>query len=86
MKCPACQAELQEVLQLTCRLARDGLGASHVSLQTAVMDRILQEPARAIRRLRMRRRLLIVSIAAALCAAAALLLAASVCHLFKGVL
>jgi hypothetical protein len=74
-ECPACQAEFQDVLQLTVRLARDGLSAPPVALQNPVIDRILQEQARAIRRLRLRRRLRIVGIAGTLAVAAALLLA-----------
>ncbi len=45
-ECSACQTELQEVRELTARLARDGLAARPpVSLENAVMDRILHEQA-----------------------------------------
>ncbi len=44
-ECTACQAELREVRKLTVQLTRDGLAVSPVSLETAIMDRILQEQA-----------------------------------------
>ena len=71
-ECSACLAELEEVRQLTVHLARDGLVAPPVSLESAVMDRILQEQARQLRRLKMRKRLRILGISGAMAAAAAM--------------
>jgi outer membrane lipoprotein-sorting protein len=71
-ECSACTAEIDEVRQLTVHLARDGLVAPPVSLETAVMDRILQEQARQLRRLKMRKRLRILGISGAMAAAAAM--------------
>jgi transposase len=59
-ECPACQAELKAVQRLTVRLTRVGLDASPISLETAVMDRILHAQAQEIRRLKMRKRIRIL--------------------------
>ena len=87
--CSTCQTELQEVRQLTARLAgqRDSdKGDSpifaemktgtvpSVSLETAVMDRILHEQALEIRRLKMRKRLRVLGISGAMAAAIAVML------------
>ncbi len=72
-ECAACQADLQEVRELTVRLTPDGADEPEVSLETAVMDRILQEQALLIRRLQMKKRIRIFGISAAVAAAAALL-------------
>ena len=72
-ECAACQAELQEVRELTVRLTPDGADEPEVSLETAVMDRILQEQAILIRRLQMKRRIRMFGISGAVAAAAALL-------------
>ena len=72
-ECTACQAELRDVRKLTVRLARDGLAVPPVSLETAVMDRILQEQALLIRRLKMRKRIRVLGMSGAMAAAAAML-------------
>lgn len=76
-ECSACLAEIEEVRQLTVHLARDGLVGPPVSLETTVMDRILQEQARQLRRLIMRKRLRILGLSGAMAAAAAVLLVGS---------
>jgi hypothetical protein len=68
-ECSSCQAELHEVRELTARLAREGLAAPPVSLETQVMDRILQEQALRLRRLKMRKRIRMLGISGALAAA-----------------
>jgi outer membrane lipoprotein-sorting protein len=70
--CPACRAELEEVRRLTVRLVGDGLAPPGASLEAAVMDRILQEQARQLRRLKMRKRLRVLGISGAMAAAAAM--------------
>ena len=77
-ECSACLTELQEVRQLTVHLARDGLAAPPVSLETAVMDRILYEQAREIRRLKMKKRIRLLGLSGAMAAAAAMLVVGSV--------
>jgi len=72
-ECTACQAELRELRELTDRLTRDGLAVPDVSLETAVMDRILQEQAVLIRRLKMRKRIRVFGMSGAMAAAAAML-------------
>lgn len=72
-ECTACQAELREVRELTDLLTHDGLAVSPVSLQTAVMDQILQEQALTIRRLKMRKRIRVLGMSGAMVAAAAML-------------
>ena len=72
-ECTACQAELREVRKLTVQLTRDGLAVSPVSLETAIMDRILQEQALTIRRLKMRKRIRVLGMSGAMAAAAAML-------------
>jgi len=71
--CAGCQAEIQEVRELTARLTRDAFDEPEVSLETAVMDRILQEQALLIRRLQMKKRIRVFGICGAVAAAAALL-------------
>jgi hypothetical protein len=72
-ECAACQAELHAVRELTVRLTRDGLATPPVSLETVVMDRILQQQAFMIRRLKMRKRIRLFGISGAMVAAAAML-------------
>ena len=72
-ECTACQAELREMRELTDRLTRDGLGVPPVSLETAVMDRILQEQALTIRRLKMRKRIRVLGVSGATVASVAML-------------
>jgi hypothetical protein len=72
-ECAACQAELQEVRELTVRLTSDGAAEPELSLETAVMDRILQEQALLIRRLQMKQRIRMFGISGAVAAAAAML-------------
>ena len=76
-ECSNCQAELEEVRELTVRLAREGLAAPPVSLETAVMDRILHEQALQLRRLKMRKRIRLLGISGAMAAAIALFLVGS---------
>src|SRR3972149_2270141 len=71
-ECPACRAELDKVRRVVVRLTRSGLGASKVSLEAQVMDRIIHEQALVIRRLQMRKRIRILGISGALTAAIAL--------------
>ena len=71
-ECTACQAELREVRELMVRLTRDGLAVPPVSLETAVMDRILYEQALEIRRLKMRKRIRVLGLSGAMAAAAAM--------------
>ena len=73
-ECTACQTELNEVRELTVRLAGDGVARSPVSLEGVVMDRILYEQAREIRRLRMRKRVRVLGISGAMATAVTLLL------------
>ena len=82
--CCSCQAELEEVRQLTVRLAaqqRDRVSDSRVGwdvvLETAVMDRILNLQALEIRRLKMRKRIRMLGISGAMAAAIAVLLVSS---------
>jgi hypothetical protein len=90
--CPACQAELQEVRQLTARLAsqRGSVQGDSpifaetkigtvpaVSLESVVMGRIVHLQALEIRRLKMRKRLRVLGISGAMAAAIAVLLLAS---------
>jgi hypothetical protein len=75
--CAACQSELREVRELTVRLTRDGLVAPTVSLETAVMDRILREQTIQLRKLRMRRRIRLLGISGATAAAIAAVLVGS---------
>jgi hypothetical protein len=82
-ECPACRAELEELRQLAARLARCGkangpvfaeakTGAvPTVSLENAVIDRILRQQALEIRRLTMRRRIRILGISGMTAAAIA---------------
>ncbi|NQT14989.1 MAG: hypothetical protein HQ582_19695, partial [Planctomycetes bacterium] len=72
-ECTACQAELREVRELTDRLTRDGLAVPPVSLEAVVMDRILQEQALLIRRLKMRKRIRVLGMSGAMAAAAVVL-------------
>lgn len=72
-ECTACQAELREVRELTDRLTRDGLAVPPVSLEATVMDRILQEQALLIRRLKMRKRIRVLGMSGAMAAAAVML-------------
>lgn len=71
--CPTCRAELAEVWQLSAHLARTGLSVPPLSLEAAVMDRIVQEQALALRRLAMRRRIRFWGISGVTAAAAAAL-------------
>jgi hypothetical protein len=71
-ECTACQAELREVRELTVRLTRDGLAVSPVSLETAVMDRILYEQAIEIRKLKTRKRIRVLGLSGAMAVAAAM--------------
>ena len=75
--CPACRTELDEVRQLTVRLARQRVAIPSVSLEIAVMDRIFHEQALEIRRLKMRKRLQMLGISGAMAAATAVLLVGS---------
>ncbi len=75
-ECPACLAELHEVRQLTVRMTRDGLAAPPVSLATAVVDRILHEQAREIRRLKMKKRIRVLGLSGAMAAAIAMFVVA----------
>jgi len=70
-ECKVCQAELQEVRELTVRLARDGLGVPPVCLETAVMDQIFHEQALQLRRLKMRKRIQTIGLSGAMAAAIA---------------
>ncbi|MBN2296481.1 MAG: zf-HC2 domain-containing protein [Pirellulales bacterium] len=72
-ECTGCQAELQQTRELTDRLTREGLAVSPVCMQTAVMDRILQEQALTIRRLKMRKRIRVLGTSGAAAVAAAML-------------
>ncbi len=76
VECSTCQAELEEVRQLTIELAGAGRAsaAPPVSLETAVMDRILREQALQLRKLKMRKRIRVLGISGALAAAAAFFL------------
>lgn len=76
--CPTCQAEYESVRQLTDLLASAASVLPAVALETAVMDRIVQEQARELRRLKMRKRLRTLGISGALTAMAATLLLSSV--------
>jgi outer membrane lipoprotein-sorting protein len=71
-ECSACMAEFDEVRRLAVHLARDALVEPPVSLETVVMDRILQEQARQIRRLKMRKRIRVLGLSGAMAAAAAM--------------
>jgi anti-sigma factor RsiW len=53
--CPDCRSELAEVRALSERLARDGQGRVSVSLDSKVMDEIVREQARELRRIKTRR-------------------------------
>ena len=72
-ECVDCRAETQAVRDLTVRLARDGRASQPVSLEAAVMDRILHEQALQIRRLKMRKRLRLLGISGAMAAAIAVM-------------
>jgi hypothetical protein len=72
-ECAACQSELREVRELTVRLTRAGIATPDVSLETAVMDRIVHEQALLIRRLQMKKRIRVFGMSSAMVAAAALL-------------
>jgi hypothetical protein len=72
-ECVACQSELREVRELTIHLTRAGFATPAVSLETAVMDRIVQEQALLIRKLQMRKRIRVVGMSGTMVAAAALL-------------
>ncbi len=76
-ECTACQAELEAVRELTVRLTRDGLAAPAVSLETAVMDRILHEQALQLRRLKMRKRLRVLGISGVMATAISVLFISS---------
>jgi hypothetical protein len=76
-ECPACRAEFDQMHSLVVRLTRDGLGASGISLETQVMDRIIHEQAQLIRRLKMQKRIRILGMSGTLTAAVALLFALS---------
>jgi hypothetical protein len=71
--CPACRAEFDQMQQLVVRLARGGLDAPGISLESPVMDRILQQQALVIRRLKMRKRIRLLGIGGVLTAASVLL-------------
>ena len=73
-ECSSCRAELEATRELTARLEREGLAASPVSLETQVMDRILQQQAVELRRLKMRNRIRVLGISGAMAAAIAMLL------------
>lgn len=68
-QCPACQAELEGVRQLTARLACDGAASPQVSLESRVTDGILQRQALELRRRTMRRRLQLMGISGTMAAA-----------------
>lgn len=68
-ECPMCRAELEAVQQLAARLSRDAAAVGSVSLEDAVMDRIVQEQAIQLRRLRMRRRIRMLGISGVAAAA-----------------
>ena len=70
--CPACRAEFDQMQSLVVRLTRGGLGASGISLETHVMDRIIHEQALLIRRLQMRKRIRLLGMGGALTAAVVL--------------
>jgi outer membrane lipoprotein-sorting protein len=76
-ECVACQAELQAVRELTVRLARHGLAAPAISLETAVMDRILHDQALQLRRLKMRKRLRVLGFSGVTAAAIAIVFVSS---------
>ena len=59
------------------RLTHDGLSAPPVSLENAVMDRIIREQALELRRLKMRKRIRVLGISGAMAAAAAMLFISS---------
>jgi hypothetical protein len=71
-ECPACRAEFDEVQRLVVRLTRAKAGASGISLENRVMDRIIHQQALTIRRLQMRKRIRLLEISGALSAAVAL--------------
>jgi len=77
-ECAACRAELHELRELTDRLTREGTDALELSLETAVMDRILREQALLIRRLQMKKRIRMFGYSGAVAAAAALFLMSGV--------
>jgi outer membrane lipoprotein-sorting protein len=77
-ECPACRAEFDEMQSLVVRLTNSGLGASGVSLEAQVMDRIIHEQALVIRRLQMRKRIRLLGIGGVLTAAVVLLIIAGV--------
>lgn len=73
-ECPSCKAELNALQELTARLTRNSLAVSAVSLEAAVMDRILHEQALQLRRLKMRKRLRVLGMSGAMAAAIAVML------------
>ncbi|MGA2797066.1 MAG: hypothetical protein ABSE63_05785 [Thermoguttaceae bacterium] len=77
-ECPACRAEFDEVQRLVVRLTRAGPGASGISLENRVMDRIIHQQALTIRRLQMRKRIRLLGIGGVLTAALVLLIIAGV--------
>ena len=74
--CPACRAEFDQMQSLVVRLTRDGPGASGISLENRVMDRIIHQQALTIRRLQMRKRIRLLGISGVLTAAVVLLIIA----------
>ena len=76
--CPACRAEFDEVRRLVVRLTRSGLDVSGISLESQVMDRILQQQALIIRKLQMRKRIRLLGLGGALTAAVILLIVAGI--------
>jgi outer membrane lipoprotein-sorting protein len=68
--CPDCRSELAEVRALCERLGRDGQAQNSVSLDSKVMDEIVREQAREIRRIKMRKRYRVIGAGGAVAAAA----------------
>jgi hypothetical protein len=76
-ECAACRTELDEARQLAARLSRAQAAVPSVSLENAVMDRILREQALEIRRLKMRKRLRLLGVSGVMAATIAVLLVGS---------
>lgn len=72
--CPDCRSELAEVQALAERLARNGRAGVPVSLDSKVMDEIVREQSRQLRRTRMRKRYRFIGLGGAMAAAAALII------------
>ncbi len=76
-ECSSCEAELCVMRTVMGALAIDARNSAPVSLETVVMDRILQEQAIQLRRLKMRRRIRLLGISGAMVAAILMLLVSS---------